>query len=158
MATMLSLIAKDNPLSLTHSTRTAVAAVVSALIAQMLRLPEGYWAGLTTLAVVQSTPEAAEPAAIQYFGGTVVGAVVGGWAGERFPGNPFVLGACAFAVGLLFSRLKLERSAYRTATITLAILMLVPAHSGWTVAIHRFFDVLLGVTVGLIVSTLWPER
>jgi uncharacterized membrane protein YgaE (UPF0421/DUF939 family) len=158
MAALLGLIAKQNPLSLTHSTRTAVAAVVSMLMAQLLRLPEPYWAGLTTLAVVQSTPEAAEPAVVQYIGGTVMGAVVGGWAGERFPGNPLVLGACAFAIGLVFSRLRLERSAYRTATVTLGILMLVPAHTGWTVAIHRFFDVLLGVTVGLIVSALWPER
>jgi uncharacterized membrane protein YgaE (UPF0421/DUF939 family) len=158
MAGLLSLIDKENPLSLTHSTRTAAAAVVSMLIAGLLRLPESYWAGITTLAVIQSTPEAAQPAAVQYIGGTVVGALVGGWAGERFPGNPFVLGACAFAMGLVFSRLRLERSAYRTATVTLAILMLVPAHAGWTVAIHRFFDVLLGVTVGLIVSALWPER
>jgi len=158
MAALLSLVAKDNPLSLTHSTRTAAGAVASMLMAQLLQLPEAYWAGITTLAVLQSTPEAAQPAAVQYIGGTVVGAVVGGWAGERFPGNPFVLGASAFAVGLLFACLRLDRSAYRTATVTLAILMLVPAHSGWTVAIHRFFDVLVGVTVGLIVSALWPER
>jgi uncharacterized membrane protein YgaE (UPF0421/DUF939 family) len=51
-----------------------------------------------------------------------------------------------------------ERSAYRYASITLAIVMLIPAHSGWIAALHRFFEVSVGITVGLAISTMWPER
>jgi len=104
MRPLRNLIAKENPLSIAHSARTVGAAVVSLLVAQLIRLPEAYWAGITTLAVIQSTPEATLPTAVQYFAGTAVGAAVGGWAGARFPGNAFVLGACAFTIGTLSRR------------------------------------------------------
>jgi uncharacterized membrane protein YgaE (UPF0421/DUF939 family) len=158
MSLLRSLIAKENPLSVTHSTRTAVAAVVSLLLAEFMRLPEGYWAGITTLAVMQSTTEAGLPIAVQYFAGTMVGAVVGGWAGGHFPGNALAFGVCAFLVGVLLVPFRLDRGAYRTASITLAIVMLVRWHSGWTVAVHRSLEVFLGISVGLVVTALWPER
>jgi len=158
MRALRSLIAKDNPLSIGYAARTAGAAVLSLLVAHMMRLPEAYWAGITTLAVMQSTPEAGLPVAAQYFAGTALGAAVGGWAGERFPGNPLVFGACALAMGMLFAPFRLERSSYRTASITLAIVMLVQSHSGWTVALHRFFGVALGIAVGLATTALWPEQ
>ncbi len=104
MRALRSLIAKDNPLSIAYAARTAGAAVFSLLVAHILRLPEPYWAGMTTLAVMQATPEAGLPAAAQYFAGPAGGAAVGGWAGDRFPGNPFVFGACALAMGVLFAQ------------------------------------------------------
>ena len=48
------IIAKENPSSVTHSARTGVAAVVSLLIARLFRIPEAYWAAITTLIVMQS--------------------------------------------------------------------------------------------------------
>jgi hypothetical protein len=30
--------------------------------------------------------------------------------------------------------------------------------SGWQIAMHRFFEVSLGIAVGLALSALWPER
>ncbi len=72
MRALRSLIAKDNPLSIAYAARTAGAAVFSLLVAHILRLPEPYWAGMTTLAVMQATPEAGLPAAAQYFAGTAV--------------------------------------------------------------------------------------
>ena len=53
---------------------------------------------------------------------------------------------------------RVEKSAYRYASITLAIVMLVPrSTSAWLVAIHRFFEVSLGIAVGLMLSAFWPE-
>ena len=156
--TLRSLIAKDNPLSIADLARTVGAAVASLLVAQLIRLPEAYWAGITTLAIMQSTTEATLPSAVQYFAGTAVGAAVGGWASAHFPGNPFAFGACAFIMGTLFVPFRLERNAYRTASITLAIVMLLRTHSGWTIAVHRFFEVSVGIAVGLAISALWPER
>src|SRR5215469_12469678 len=103
------IVASENPLSITHITRTVLAAVFSLLVAQWIQLPEAYWAGITTLAVIQSTSEAALPVAIQYFAGTAVGAVVGGWAGAHFPGNPLVFGLCAVTIGLACVPFRLER-------------------------------------------------
>lgn len=54
---------------------------------------------------------------------------------------------------------SLERSAYRYASITLAIVMLVMRSTCvWPIAVHRFFEVPLGIAVGLILSALWPEQ
>lgn len=46
------LIAKQNPPSLFHSLRTAVAAIISVLVARLLRLPEYYWAPIMTLMLI----------------------------------------------------------------------------------------------------------
>jgi hypothetical protein len=42
-----------------HSARTAVAAVASVLVARLFRLPEAYWAPITTLVITQSSLGAA---------------------------------------------------------------------------------------------------
>lgn len=158
MTPLQSLVAKENPLSRIHSTRTAAAAVLSLLVAQLFGLPEAYWAGITTLAVIQSTTEVGMPVAVQYFAGTAVGAILGGWVSTHLPASPFIFGACALLLGILFAPLQLERSAYRTATITLAIIILVRAHGGWTMALHRFIEVSIGIAVALAASAVWPER
>jgi uncharacterized membrane protein YccC len=151
------IIASKNPLSVRHATRTAVIAVASFLIAKLLRLPEAYWAAITTLIVVQS-PEVAGPVAAQYFAGTAVGAVVGGWADTHFPGNVFAFGVCILAIGICFAPFRVERSAYRYACITLAIAMLTRSHDGWITALHRFLEVSTGIGIGLAINAIWPER
>ena len=61
-------------------------------------------------------------------------------------------------IGLLCVALRVERSAYRYASITLAIVMLVPrSGSGRLVAIHRFFEVSIGIAVGLAFFALWTR-
>ncbi len=62
-----------------HSTRTAVAALVSLLIARFCRLPESYWAAVTTIVIMQSTLGAAWTVSKQRFAGTGLGAVMGGY-------------------------------------------------------------------------------
>ena len=127
------------------------------LAAGLLRLPEAYWAAVTTLLVVQSA-ETALPISAQYFAGTAVGAAVGGWAGAYFPGNVFVFGACVLVIGILFAPFRVQRSAYRYPSTTLAIVMLVRSHSGWMAALHRFLEVSVGIAIGLAVSAIGPER
>src|SRR5215472_13734601 len=64
------VIAKSNPLSVAHVGLSAMAAVVSYLIARRLRLPEACWAPMSTLIVMQSTLSAALPIAVQYVAGS----------------------------------------------------------------------------------------
>src|SRR5271165_2530871 len=109
------IIAKENPATLTHSARTAVAAVVSLLVARLFRLPEAYWASITTLIVMQSTLGAALPISAQRFAGTAVGAAVAAVLGTHFPGNAFAFGVVVFLLGLLCAGFSVERSAYRYA-------------------------------------------
>ena len=151
------IVTSKNPLSARHAIRTAVIAVGSFLIAESLRLPEAYWAAITTLIIVQS-PEVALPTGAQYFAGTAVGAAVGGLAGTYFPGNFFVFGLCILVIGICFAPLRVERSAYRYACITLAIVILPRLHSEWITALHRFLEVSVGIAIGLAINAIWPER
>jgi uncharacterized membrane protein YccC len=150
------IVARKNPVSVSHAARTAAIVIVSFQVAKLFGLPEAYWAAITTLIVVQS-PVTATSISAQYFAGTALGAAVGGWAGTYFPGNVFVFGACVLGIGILLSPFRVERSAYRYASITLAIVMLVPSHTGWVAALHRFFEVSVGIAVGLAISGMWPE-
>jgi len=153
------ILAKEKPPSPTHSLRTAFAAVASLLVARLLRLPEAYWAPITTLIVMQSSLGAALPVSAQRFVGTLLGAAVGALAVTYFSGNVLVFGIAVFVIGILCTMLRLERNAYRFASITLSIVMLVPrANSVWVIAVHRFVEVSVGISVGLVLTALWPER
>jgi uncharacterized membrane protein YccC len=46
------IIAKENPLSMSHLCLASTAALVSSLIATLFRLPEAYWAPMSTLIVM----------------------------------------------------------------------------------------------------------
>jgi uncharacterized membrane protein YccC len=156
---VMLMVSREDPSSLAHSIRTAVAAVVSLLVARLLRLPEAYWASITALIVMQSTFGAALSVSVQRFVGTAVGAAVGAVAATYFQRNVIVYGISIFLMGLLCAALRIERTAYRYAGITLAIIMLTPSVLGpWTTAAHRFAEVSLGILVALAISAAWPEQ
>ena len=106
--------------SITHAIRTAVATTVSVVIAQLIQMPEAYWAAIATLVVVQST-----------------------------------LGA-TLTLSIAF---RLEKTAYHYASITLTIIVLIPRLAApWSIALHRFIEVSVGIIVALTVVAVWPER
>src|SRR5580658_4106254 len=144
---------------LVHSLRTAVAAVMSLLIARLFRLPEAYWAPITTIVVMQSTLGAALATSWQRFVGTALGAAAGALLAGYFGSSTVRFTAGVFALGLICALLGLERNAYHFAGITLAIVMLV-GHSdvAWMMAIHRFVEVSVGIAVALVLTAIWPER
>jgi uncharacterized membrane protein YccC len=128
-------------------------------VARLFRLPEAYWAAISTLIVMQSTLGAALPISAQRFAGTAVGAAVGALVGSYFPGNILVFGIAVFVIGLFCALFRVERSAYRYASVTLAIVMLVTrANREWVIAVHRFLEVSIGIAVGLALTAFWPER
>jgi len=153
------IIAKENPPTLTNAARTAVAVVVSLLVARLFPLSETYWAAISAVIVMQSTLSEALPISAQRFIGTAIGAIFGGFVAMYFPGNVAAFGVAVFVIGLLCAALKMDRGAYRHAGFTLAIVILVPrAGNVWVIATHRFFEVSIGVVVGLVLSAAWPER
>jgi len=153
------IITKDNPSTLEHAARTAIAAVASLLIARLFLLPEAYWASVSTLIVMQSTLGAALPISAQRFAGTAMGVVAGGIGAAYFPGNVFVFGVAVFLLGILCAGFRVERSAYRYASVAVAIIMLVPrTNKAWIIAVHRFVEVSIGIVVGLAITAVWPER
>jgi uncharacterized membrane protein YccC len=141
-----------------HSARTAVAAVASVLAARLCRLPEGYWAPITTLVVTQSSLGAALTVSWQRFVGTILGAAVGAIVAAHFGPNVLIFGACVFILGVLCAMVHSDRSAYRFGGVTLSIVLLIPRPGlAWQIAFHRFAEVSIGLGVALVLAWVWPE-
>src|SRR5215470_8423984 len=152
------VIAKDNPPSIAQVVLTAVSAIVSYLIARLFGLAEAYWAPMSTLIVMTLTLSAALPTAVQYVAGTAVGATVGAVTDIYLHASVWTFGVAVVFVGLLCVALRVERSAFRHASVTLAIVMLVPrSTSARLVALHRFFEVSIGIAVGLALFAIWQR-
>ena len=144
---------------LLHSSRTAVSALVSVLVARLFHLPEAYWAPITTLVITQSSLGAALTFSWQRFVGTALGAVVGAIAASYFEPRVLVFACSVFFLGLVCSLFRSDQASYRFGGITLAIVMLVPrAGPPWQIAFHRFAEVSIGIGVALALTVVWPER
>ena len=142
-----------------YSARTAVVAVASALVARLFRLPEAYWAPITTLVITQSSLGAALTVSWQRFVGTALGAILGGVVASYVGSQVLVFGICVFILGLLSAVAHSDRSAYRFGGVTLAIVLLIPrTNPAWKVAFHRFAEVSIGIAVALIFAWVWPEK
>lgn len=136
------------------SVRTTIATVASLLLARTLKLPEFYWAPISTIVILLSTINPLT-LAWQRFAGTAVGAYLGAIIAAYPHHNWMVYGAGLFLCGILSAVLRL-RSAYRFAAIALTIVLLV-GHDGspWVVATHRFIEVSLGIAVALLTTLIW---
>lgn len=143
---------------LEHSERTAVTAVASLLAARLVRLPETYWAPITTLVITQSSLGTTLGISWQRFLGTALGAAVGATLARYFGPHMLVFGASVFILGLICAGVQADRNAYRFGGVTLAIVLLIPQmEPAWRVAFHRFAEVSLGIAVALVMTIVWPE-
>ena len=141
--------------ALINAARTTVAALVSLLLAHsLLKLPEFYWAPISTIVILLSTINPMT-LAWQRFAGTALGAALGALIATWFNPNWAVYGGGIFICGIVCALLRVG-TAYRFAAITLTIVLLI-AHSRppWIVAVHRFVEVSLGIAVALAVTMVW---
>jgi uncharacterized membrane protein YgaE (UPF0421/DUF939 family) len=105
---------------------------------------------------MQSTLGAALTVSEQRLAGTAMGAVMGAFLTAYFGSNVIIFGLGVFALGLVCCALHLE-DAYRLASVTLAIVMLIArTRQAWIVAAHRFVEVAVGIAVGLVLTAVWP--
>ena len=133
---------------LVDSARTAVATLVSLLVARALKFPEYYWAPISTIIIMQSSVQPLQ-GAWQRFVGTALGATLGA-AIATYVGRSavvYALGILACGILAAFSR---SWSAYRVAAITFSIVVLISRGPAWVFAWHRFLEVSLGIAVALI--------
>jgi hypothetical protein len=150
---------KENLPSIGHSIRTAAAATVSVVVARLVQMPEAYWAAIATLVVMQSTLGATLTLSVERIVATAVGASVGALESNYFGANLAAFMLAIFFIGLLSFGFRLEKTAYRYASVTLTIIVLIPrTNPAWIVALHRFIEVSVGIIVALAVVALWPER
>ena len=144
--------------SIAHAIRTAVAATASVIIARLVQMPEAYWAAIATLVVMQSTLSATFTLSIERIVATALGASMGALEANFFGANLAAFALAIVLIGLLSIPFRLEKTAYRYASITLAIIVLIPRSGpAWITALHRFLEVSVGIVVALAVVALWPE-
>jgi uncharacterized membrane protein YccC len=137
-----------------QSFRTMVGSVASLLIARSLKLPEFYWAPISTIVILLSTTNPMT-LAWQRFVGTALGAAVGAAIASLFQPNWLIYGAGIFVCGILSAILRLG-SAYRFSAITLSVVLLIARGAPpWTVAFHRFVEVSVGIAVALVTTVVW---
>ncbi len=150
---------RENLPSVKHSARVTIAVTVSFMVARLFRLPEAYWAVIATLVVMQSTLGATLIISVERIAATALGALVGALLATYFTGNVFAFAAAVFVIGIVCIALRMEKTAYRYAGITLAIIVLIPrSNPAWIVALHRFFEVSVGIVVALALAAVWPEH
>jgi uncharacterized membrane protein YccC len=149
----------ENLPSVIHSIRTAIAATISLAVARLFGFPEAYWSAIATLVVMQSTLGATLLISVERIAATALGALAGALVAGYFAGNLFVFAGTVFVLGLLSAVFRMEKTAYRYASITLAIIVLIPRSSAaWIIAFHRFLEVSVGILVALALVALWPEH
>jgi uncharacterized membrane protein YccC len=142
-----------------QAVKTAIAGVAALALTKFFNLPEGYWAAISALIVMQSNVGATVDASRTRLAGTAVGAVIGGLAVAVW-GSHMLGFALAVAIAFLLCDFLRLAESQRLATVTIAIIMLAGhTTSAWVVALHRFTEVALGIMVALAVSlTLWPNH
>ena len=141
--------------------RATIAGIVTYLLAEQFSLPNGYWAVLTAVLVVQATLGASLSVAIDRALGTLAGGVVG-VAGAMLAGPSPLETLAVLSLALFVAAAMAARSpSFKLAPVTVIIVML--AHPGgdapWLAGLTRVAEIALGGVVGLLCAILiLPER
>jgi uncharacterized membrane protein YccC len=138
--------------------KTALAAALCWWLALRFGLHDGYWGSISAVIVLQSNVGATVTASRDRLLGTFMGAAFG-FACSVFGAAPwnYIL---AVILAIVVCGLLSLRNSSRLAAVTITIIMLVPeSGSRWGLALDRVGEVLLGIVVALLVSTLvFPDR
>jgi uncharacterized membrane protein YccC len=149
------------PAHLKLALRATIAGIVTYLLAEQFSLPNGYWAVLTAVLVVQATLGASLSVAIDRALGTLAGGVVG-VAGAMVAGPSQIQTLVVLSLALFIAAAMAARSpSFKLAPVTVIIVML--AHPGdvapWLAGLTRVAEITLGGAVGLLCAILiLPER
>ena len=152
----ISKALRINRTTLFEAARTAIATLVSLLLARALKFPEFYWAPISTIIILHSTIHPLQ-GAWQRFVGTALGAALGATVATFVGHSAFVYAIGIFVCGVLAAALRLW-SAYRVTGIAFTIVVLISRGPAWVFAWHRFLEVSLGIAVALVATLLTPQR
>ena len=135
----------------TQGLMSAAAAIIAYLPTQPLGLREGFWASITSIAVVQTEASAVRSSARDQFAGAAIGGTIGAVVGS-LTGQHLYAYALAIVLAMLLCWLCKIASAARLAGSTVTILLLVPHQGtvGWMM-LSRLAEVAWGVTVAIAV-------
>jgi uncharacterized membrane protein YccC len=161
--TRLRILVQDHQAELKHSVRVTVSALLTLVLGQWLDVPLVLWAVLTAVIVTQSSVGQSLKATIDYFVGTLGGAVYAGTVAALIPHSSefALLAVLAIAVAPLVVLASINAS-FNVAPFTAVIVVLAPTITHSTPiesAFFRLIEVALGAVTGLLVSlTVFPTR
>lgn len=152
-----------HPAELRHAIRVAIAVIVAFVAVKLLNMPQGFWAVITALLVVQTSVGGSFKAALDRLLGTVAGAFYGALVAIAVPhANSPGLGLAIVIAILPLAYLAAVNAAFRVAPVT-ALIVLLPmyAHSAtpWISAIDRVVEIVIGNISALAVTlVVLPPR
>jgi uncharacterized membrane protein YccC len=154
---------RDRAVELRLSCRVTVSALVTYALAEFFQLPLALWAVLTAIIVTQLSVGRTLKATIDYFLGTLGGAVYSSLVGTLIPHaselGVFAVLAIALAPLVLLAAI---RPSFAVAPFTAVMVLLVPMFthvSPVESAYYRVIEVALGGVIAIAVSFLvFPER
>ncbi len=142
---------------LIHAAKTALAATLCWWLALRFGLHDGYWGAISAIIVLQSNFGATITASRDRILGTFIGAVLG-FTFSLFGTLPWNYILAVF-VAIVVCGLLGFRSSSRLAGVTITIVMLVQSSSHKAVALDRVLQVMLGIVVAVVVTTvIFPDR
>lgn len=159
MHPQVSLLTYDQKALLLQGTKTGLAAALSCGLASSLHLHEFYWSGISSVIVLQSNVGSTVTASRDRFIGTAIGASLG-FLGSLIGPQPFLMYGITILIGILLCGALNLKTSSRLTGVTITIVMMVQRNgSHWIIALDRFFEVVLGIVVAIIVSVLvFPTR
>jgi uncharacterized membrane protein YccC len=136
--------------------RTTLAGLITFALAHVLALPQGYWAVLTSVIIIQASVGSSLKASLDRLMATVAGAIWGVAVALAVPHGTLPLLGAALALALApLAILAAFRPSFRLAPVT-AIIMLLSASGSQlgplSYAIDRVLEIALGCVIGLAVS------
>jgi uncharacterized membrane protein YccC len=126
---------------------------------ELLRLPSGFWAPLSALAVLQGQIGASFVAARNYVIANVTGVLLGALIVATLGKQLLVAGAGIFLIAALATAMRLPPASASVACGIIPVLVLSVSGDPWRYGGHRILDILIGMASAIAVSfLLFPTR
>ena len=134
--------------------RVTVAAAGAYAVARLVALPQGYWAVITAILIMQTSLGGSLKAAIDRLGGTLAGAVYGAVVSIFIPHSTFATLTAAIAVATgPMAMLAAINSSFKIAPVT-ALIVLLPTPGNAAPPLLYALDLEIGVgnIIGIVVA------
>lgn len=149
-----------------HAIKTGIAAVIAALLYHFLNLPNGYWAVITAIVIMQSNIDTGSiektlKLGVQRFIGTLSGGLIGFIVLLLFNPTYWEMLLLMFILILLGNFLTHFYKGFNLFGATATVVILLSHHQSITdnLAFLRIGEILVGVLVAIAVTVLiWPYR
>ena len=145
-----------------QTVRVMAGTVIAFAIYHLFNLPQGYWAVFTVVIVMQASIGGTLAASLDRMKGTILGALVGGFAAWLHPRTPIGLGAAmTISVGVTAFAAAM-RPSLKVAPVTAVIMLISP--SGGALgpvisAVYRVIEIAVGSVIGVLATLfIFPAR